>query len=99
MYTRILVPLDGSAPAEAVMKSALEYPFSDPSIASRLVDRLEAETQTYSNALTDGVQCDGIQTFSLIGENLTAEVLLAVVDTIKVNTFSKSTAVPANNAG
>lgn len=65
MYTRILVPLDGSALAEAIMKPALEYSFSDPSIASRLVDGLEAEAQPYSNASTDGVQCGGIQTFSL----------------------------------
>ena len=83
MSTRILVPLDGSAPAEAVMKPALEEATSDPSIASRLVDGLEAETQTYSNAVTDRVQGEGIQIFSLIGENPIAEALLAVADATK----------------
>jgi hypothetical protein len=99
MDTRILVPLDGSALTEAIMKPAREYSLSDPSIASRLVDGLEAETQIHSSTVTDGVQCDGIQTFSLIDENPTAEALLAVADAIKVDRFAMSLALPAGNAG
>ena len=74
MYTRILVPLDGSAPTKAVMNLAFEWHFFEPSVASSLVDGLEGKAQTCSNAFTEGVQRKGIQTFSLPGENPTAEL-------------------------
>ena len=99
MYRRILVPLDGSAPAEAVINPALGHSLSEPSAVSSLVDGREAEAQTYPKAILACVQVDGIQTFSLIYESSTAEALLAVADAIRVDMFAISTAVPADNAG
>jgi hypothetical protein len=99
MYKRILVPLDGSARTRPVPDAAPRASFPNPSNASRLVDRLEAETQIYRNTITDGVQGEGIQTFSLIGENSAAEALRAVAHAINVHTFRVSIALPADNAG
>jgi hypothetical protein len=99
MYTRILVPLDGSARAEAVVNSAFECAFSEPSMVSSLVDGLEAEIQTSRTAITDGVQCEGIQTSSLPGKRSTAEATLAVPDAIIVNLFPMPTTIPAERAG
>ena len=99
MYRRILVPLDGSAPAEAVVNLAQGHSLSEPSAVSSLVDGLEAETQTYPTAIIACVQGDGMQTFSLIYESSTAEALLAVADVIRVDMFAISTAIPADNAG
>ena len=99
MYTRILVPLDGSARAEAVVNSAFECAFSEPSMVSSLVDGLETEIQTNRTAIADGVQCEGIQTFSLPGKRSTAEATLAVADAITVNRFAMPTSVPAHCAG
>jgi hypothetical protein len=99
MYTRILVPLDGSAPAEAVVNTAFECAFLEPSIVSSLVDGLEAETQTYRTAITDGVQRESSQTFSLIGKGSTAEATLAVADALTVNRFTLPTSVPADRPG
>jgi hypothetical protein len=99
MHTRIPVPLDGSAPASAGANFAFDCYSSDPSIVSSLVDGLEAETQTYSTAIMDGVQCEGIQTFSLIDKSSTAEAILAVADAITVNRSARPKAVPADNAG
>jgi len=43
MYTGILGPLDGSAPARRVLNIAHQYCSPEPSMASSLVDGLEAE--------------------------------------------------------
>ena len=58
MYTRILVPLDGSSSAKPAVKPALEYSFSEPSFVSSLVDRLETQAQTYPNAIPASRQWD-----------------------------------------
>jgi hypothetical protein len=99
MYKRILVPLDGSAPAKAVVKATFECAFLEPSVVSSLVDGLEAETQTYRTAITDGVQRESSQTFSLTGTCSTAEVPLAVVDARIVNRSTLPTSVPADRPG
>ena len=65
MLKRILVPLDGSVPAGAVVNPAFVRSFPNPSLASSLVDGLEAETQIDRNAITDEVEYDGIKTTSL----------------------------------
>jgi len=44
MYTGIPGSLDGSAPARRALNIARQYFSPEPSIASSLVDRLEAET-------------------------------------------------------
>lgn len=94
MYKRILVPLDGLALAGAVEHAgvALAYPFSRPSIASRLVDGLEAEPKTQQHAATDGVEREGIP-FSLLHENSKAEIILAVADAMRVDTLAISRTV------
>jgi hypothetical protein len=99
MYRRILVPLDGSASAEAVINPALGYSFLEPSAVSSLVDGLEAEAQTYPKAIIACVQADGMQTFSLIYESSTTGVLPAVADAIRVDMCTISTVFPADNAG
>ncbi|SRR6266536_2723749 len=99
MYRRILVPLDGSAPAEAVVNPAREHSCSEPFPVSSLVDRLEAEAQTDPNIIPAGWQRDGTQTFSLIYENSRTEAILVVADALKLDMFAMSRAVPAENAG
>lgn len=54
MYTRTLVPPDGLALAEAVLIPGFPCSLSEPSIVSSLIDRLEAEIQTYSHAIRTG---------------------------------------------
>jgi nucleotide-binding universal stress UspA family protein len=80
MYKRILVPLDGSAPAEAVVNPAREHSCSEPSLVSSLVDGLEAEAQTDPNTIPASRQWDATQTFSLRNEKFKAEAILAVAD-------------------
>lgn len=75
MYTRILVPLDGSVPAEAAISLACECRRIEPPVASRLVEGLEAQAQAYSDAITNRGQHEGIPTFSLPGEIPTAELI------------------------
>jgi hypothetical protein len=43
MYTRNLVPLDGSVPAEAVINLALVWQFLELSVSSSLVDGPEGK--------------------------------------------------------
>ena len=80
MYTRILVPLDGSSSAETAARPVLEYSFSEPSFVSSLVDRLETQAQIYANAIPASRQWDATQTFSLRNEKFKAEANLAVAD-------------------
>ena len=80
MYTRILVPLDGSSSAETAAKPALGYSFSKPSFVSSLVDSLETQAQTYPNAIPASRRWDATQTFSLRNEKFKAEAILAVAD-------------------
>jgi hypothetical protein len=80
MYTRILVPLDGSSSAETAAKTVLEYSFSEPSFVFSLVDRLETQAQAYPNAIPASRQWDATQTFSLSNEKFKAEAILAVAD-------------------
>ena|SRR5215216_2398777 len=99
MYKRILVPLDGSAPAEVVVNPAREHSCSEPSLVSSLVDGLDAEAQTDPNTIPTGGQSDGIQTFSLIYANSRTEATRVVADALKIDMFAVSRAVPADNAG
>ena len=101
MFTRILVSLDGSVLTETIMNPARGDSFAEPSMASSLVDRLEAEIQIDQNAITNGVQCEGIHPFSLNYEDSNAEAILAVADAMEVDTIvtAPPTAVPAYSAG
>jgi len=99
MYTRIPVPLNGSAPAQPFVNTAFECAFLEASVVSSLVDGLEAETQTDRTVITEGVQREGSQTFSLPGKRSTATATLAVADVITVNRFTLPTSAPAPCAG
>lgn len=85
MHTRNLVPLDGSAVFGAGRSIPLAHFFPAPSIASSLVDGLEAETWIYSFVCTHRVQAAGTKLFSLVHEISTAEVFLTVADAIQVD--------------
>jgi nucleotide-binding universal stress UspA family protein len=99
MYKRILVPLDGSAPAETVVTPAREHSCSESSVVSSLVDGLEAEAQTDPNTMPAGGQGDGTQTFSLIYEISRTKATQLIANALKSYIFTMSTAVPADHAG
>ena len=112
MYKRILVPLDGSALAEAVLpyaqelaklskaeivllrvavNPAMEFSFSDPSIASKIVRDLEAEAKNYLDAICNRVEHEGIKTSYLIREGPIAEAILEDADAMEVDMIAMST--------
>lgn len=112
MYKRILVPLDGSTLAEAVLpyvqdlakftkaeivllrvavNPAMEYSFTDPSIASHIIRDMEAETKTYLDAVCNRVEQEGIKTSYLIREGSVAESILEVADAMEADMIAMST--------
>jgi nucleotide-binding universal stress UspA family protein len=116
MYKTILVPLDGSPLAEAVLphaqalataedaqiillrvsvNPAAEFAFSEPSLASSLVDSLEAESLTYLQAIRARLQKAGLRTRFLIRQGAVAEIILQVAageraDVIAMSTHGRS---------
>jgi hypothetical protein len=99
MYTRILVPLDGSALTGSAGRSVLAYPFSDPSAVSSFVDGLEAEVPLSRIPITSGVQRKGTEIFSWVAENSIAEAVLEVADTMDVSRTAIPLPLPAYRAG
>jgi hypothetical protein len=99
MYTRILVPSDGSALTRSAGRSLLVYPFPDPSAVSSFVNRLEAEIPLSRMAITSGVQRKGTEIFSWVPENSMAEAVLAVADIIDVSRIAVRLPLPAYRAG
>jgi nucleotide-binding universal stress UspA family protein len=112
MYKRILVPLDGSPLAEAVLphaqaqassddaeifllrvavNPAAEFSFSDPALASDMVDAMEAETLSYLQSTRTKVQKHGIRTSFLIREGSIAETILEVSLEIHADLIAMST--------
>ena len=99
MYTRILVPLDGSAITRDTGRSILAYPISDPSVASSFVDGLEAELPLSHTAFTNGVQREGTEIYPWVSEISIAEAVLAVADTLKVSRIVVPLPLPVYPAG
>lgn len=112
MYKKILVPLDGSPLAEAVLphvqalaeslgaeiillrvavNPAAEFAFSDPSLASDVVDTMEAETLDYIQSIRARLQRAGLRTSFLIREGSTAETILVVAEEIHADLIAMST--------
>ena len=112
MYNKILVPLDGSALAEAVLPHAqalatseeaeiillrvsadpaAEFSFSDPSLASSLIEGLEAESLTYLQSIRARLQRAGLRSSFLIRQGAIAETILRVADEVKADIIAMST--------
>lgn len=70
---------------------AMEYSFSDPSIASRIVSDMEAEAKRYLDAITTRVEREGIPTSYLIREGSVAEAILAAADAMEADMIAMST--------
>jgi len=112
MYKKILVPLDGSPLAEAVLphaqalaisddaeifllrvsvNPAAEFSFSDPSLASQLIDDLEAESLTHLQSIRARLQRTGLRTSFLIRQGAIAETILRVAEEVKADGIAMST--------
>jgi nucleotide-binding universal stress UspA family protein len=112
MYKKILIPLDGSPLAEAVLphaqalansveaevfllrvavNPAAEFSFSDPSIATDLIDTMEAETIEYLISIRTKLQKAGIRTSFLIREGSIAETILEVSAELHTDLIAMST--------
>ena len=112
MYKKILVPLDGSPLAEAVLphaqaladsegaeiillrvavNPAAEFSFSDPALASDLIDTMEAETLSYLQSIRSKLQKAGIRTNFLIREGSVAETILEVSSEVNADLIAMST--------
>jgi len=76
MHKRILVPIDDSAHAQAVLPSV-----QSPSLDSWINDAWKAEPQTYLTR----VEYEGKSISFLIGESSTAQAILTAADAMKVN--------------
>jgi nucleotide-binding universal stress UspA family protein len=112
MYKTILIPMDGSPLAEAVLphaqglttsedaqiillrvsvNPAAEFAFSDPSLASNLVDSLEAESLTYLQSIRARLQKAGLRTKFLIRQGAVAETILQVAAEVQADVIAMST--------
>jgi nucleotide-binding universal stress UspA family protein len=112
MYKKILIPLDGSPLAEAVLphaqelansleaevfllrvavNPAAEFSFSDPSIASCLIDTMEAESIDYLLSIRTKFQKTGIHTSFLIREGSVADTILDVSTELQTDLIAMST--------
>ena len=112
MYKRILVPLDGSSLAEAVLPHAIslaqtsgaeiilvrvtlnpaaEFSFSDPSIASSIIEESDFETKRYLNTLSAKLESAGLRVSFLIRQGPIAETILEVADAMQVDLIAMST--------
>lgn len=112
MYNRILVPLDGSPLAEAVLPHAqalavseeaeivllrvsadpaAEFSFSDPSLASSLIDSLEAESLSYLQSIRARLQRAGLRTSFLIRQGAIAETILQIAAEVHADVVAMST--------
>lgn len=112
MYHKILVPLDGSPAAEAVLPHAkalaqsegaelvllriaidpgAEFAFSDPMIATSLVQQLEEDTKQYMADVTQRMSSDGTHVTTLVREGPIAETILEVANELQADMIAMST--------
>lgn len=112
MYRKILVPLDGSVLAEAVLPHAqalaksegaeivllrvavdpgAEFAFSDASLASGMIQEMEAETQKYMADVSMRAASGGGMVSTIVREGPVAETILAVASEINADLIAMST--------
>lgn len=112
MYHKILVPLDGSPTAEAVLPHAQalaqsegaelvlvrvavnpanEFAFSDPVLATTLVQQMEDDTKQYIADVEKRVASGGTKVSTLIREGPIAETILAVATEVNADIIAMST--------
>jgi len=112
MYKTILVPLDGSPLAEAVLphaqalatsedaqiillrvsvNPAAEFAFSDPALASNLIDSLEADALNYLQPVRGRLQKAGLRTRFLIRQGPIAETILQIAAEERADVIAMST--------
>ena len=70
---------------------AAEFSFSDPSLASQLIEDLEAESLTYLQSIRARLQRAGLRTSFLIRQGAIAETILGVAAEIEADVISIST--------
>ena len=112
MYKRILVPLDGSPLAEAVLPYAkelarlagaeivllrvsvnptVEFSFTDPGLASQIVQEMEESSNAYMNAMYEKLNAEGIKTCFLIREGPITDTILDIADAMQIDVIAMST--------
>jgi nucleotide-binding universal stress UspA family protein len=74
----------------AVNPSA-EFSFSDPALASELIQEMEAETQTYLKDLCSKLESTGIRTAYLMRKGPIAETILEVAGNMQADMIAMST--------
>ncbi|MFT3895164.1 MAG: universal stress protein [Anaerolineales bacterium] len=70
---------------------AAEFSFSDPALADRVIQELEAETLSYLQSVRGKLQKTGFRTSFLIRQGATAETILKIAEEIKADVIVMST--------
>jgi nucleotide-binding universal stress UspA family protein len=70
---------------------ALEFVFSDPSIAERAVEEQETHARKYTAEIERQLKADGFKVSSMLREGAPDEVILKVAEDIKADVIAMST--------
>ena len=70
---------------------AMEFAFSDPSIAERAVEEQEVHAKKYTSEIERQLKADGYKVSSLLRDGSPDEVILKVADDIKADVIAMST--------
>jgi nucleotide-binding universal stress UspA family protein len=70
---------------------ALEFAFSDPSIAERAVEEQEAHSRKYTAEIERQLKADGFKVSSILREGAAAEVILKVAEETRADVIAMST--------
>jgi nucleotide-binding universal stress UspA family protein len=70
---------------------ALEFAFSDPSIAERAVEEQEVHARKYTSEIERQLKADGFKVASILREGSAADVILKVAEEIKADVIAMST--------
>ncbi len=70
---------------------AAEFSFSDPGLASNLIQELEQESKTYIKAMCTKLEKGGVRVTYLLREGAVAETIIEAAETMQVDLIAMST--------
>ncbi len=70
---------------------ALEFTFSDPSVAQGIVEDLETQSKEYMAGVEESLKTDGFQVSTLIREGAVADMILRTAEEVGADVIAMST--------
>ncbi len=70
---------------------AAEFSFSDPAIASNIIQEVEQESKTYINSKCNQIEKEGVRVSFLLRQGPVAETIVEVADFMQVDFIAMST--------